>query len=608
MSDFTGTGADDTQNGAATGDDFDFSQGGNDALNGRAGDDMFFMGDAFTAADRVHGGGGFDTMELAGDYSAGLILQDSSIRRVNKIVLDSGHDYTLKFADGNVAAGAVLRAGGSLAGSLGSIYLDGSREKDGAFRFSDFLGDDTLIGGAQSDVLTVSFGADHVMGGSGDDLINVVSGGAPGAFTAADRFDGGAGIDTLTVEGGLALTDVVLADTTLTRIEVLDLEGGAFQLTMNNANVAAGARLAVDGTLATSLNFDGHAEKNGAFDVSDSAGDDFITGGFGNDTFDVRHGGVDTVNGGVGNDITYVGSTLTAADRISGDQGYDVVVLSGHYIGPIVLDDHTLRSVEEIRFLAGTNENIHLVLADGAVAHAQNLFVDASDLPAGRFVSVDGSHERNGTFSMMGSSGADTLIGGANADNLNGGVNGDDTLIGNGGADSLHGQGGNDVMKGGAGDDSLIGGDGTDTIDGGADIDFIEGGRGADTMTGGKGTDTFSYFAVADSTGAAHDTILDFNAQDDSFSGLGVQGVDAAINGGALEADVDAGLSSVLGTDQLAAHHAVVFTPDSGSLAGSTFLVVDMNGSAGYQAGQDLVIDITGATHLSALSLANFGA
>jgi hypothetical protein len=39
---------------------------------------------------------------------------------------------------------------------------------------------------------------------------------------------------------------------------------------------------------------------------------------------------------------------------------------------------------------------------------------------------------------------------------------------------------------------------------------------------------------------------------------------------------------------------------------GHTFLVVDANGIAGYQGGQDFVIQLNGATHLSSLSLADF--
>ncbi len=40
----------------------------------------------------------------------------------------------------------------------------------------------------------------------------------------------------------------------------------------------------------------------------------------------------------------------------------------------------------------------------------------------------------------------------------------------------------------------------------------------------------------------------------------------------------------------------MIFTPDLGTLAGDHFLVVDANGVAGYQAGQDLVIELTSSS------------
>ncbi len=75
---------------------------------------------------------------------------------------------------------------------------------------------------------------------------------------------------------------------------------------------------------------------------------------------------------------------------------------------------------------------------------------------------------------------------------------------------------------------------------------------------------------------------------------------------GALStATFDSDLASDVGAGQMAAHHAVLFTADAGTLSGHTFLVVDENGTAGYQAGADLVIDVTGAT--GTLTTANFG-
>ena len=70
-------------------------------------------------------------------------------------------------------------------------------------------------------------------------------------------------------------------------------------------------------------------------------------------------------------------------------------------------------------------------------------------------------------------------------------------------------------------------------------------------------------------------------------------------------ASVDAGLAAAIGPSQLAGHHAVLFTPTSGDLAGHNFLIVDANGTAGYQSGQDFVIDLHSA-NLASLSTGDF--
>jgi hypothetical protein len=66
-------------------------------------------------------------------------------------------------------------------------------------------------------------------------------------------------------------------------------------------------------------------------------------------------------------------------------------------------------------------------------------------------------------------------------------------------------------------------------------------------------------------------------------------------HGSLSTATFDADLSAALGTSALAAGHAVFFTSDQGELSGQTFLVVDANGQAGYQAGEDYVIHMASA-------------
>ncbi|MGH6872936.1 MAG: bluetail domain-containing putative surface protein [Rhizomicrobium sp.] len=113
--------------------------------------------------------------------------------------------------------------------------------------------------------------------------------------------------------------------------------------------------------------------------------------------------------------------------------------------------------------------------------------------------------------------------------------------------------------------------------------------------------DTFIYTAVADSTGPKYDVITGVKFDNDRFdvhqAGGSVVGVDSAVTAGTLStAGFDTNLAAAVGAGQMAAHTALLFTPNAGTLSGHTFLIVDENGTAGYQAGADLVIDVTGAT------------
>jgi len=130
---------------------------------------------------------------------------------------------------------------------------------------------------------------------------------------------------------------------------------------------------------------------------------------------------------------------------------------------------------------------------------------------------------------------------------------------------------------------------------------IIIGGNSADVLTGGALSDTFTYTAAAQSTGVHYDTINGFNFSSDKFDipgGAGViTGINAKVTSGTLStASFDANLTTAMSDGHLGAHHAVLFTPTTGTLHGQTFLVVDLNGVAGYQTGHDLVIRMNGAT------------
>jgi Ca2+-binding RTX toxin-like protein len=166
----------------------------------------------------------------------------------------------------------------------------------------------------------------------------------------------------------------------------------------------------------------------------------------------------------------------------------------------------------------------------------------------------------------------------------------DDTITGSKFGDILRAESGDDVIKAGKGADSL------------------NGGLGADKLKGGVGADSFFYAGAFESTSTAYDSVLDFSAADDVFVfDVAVTAIDTAITAGALSKnDFDSDLADAADDAHLGANHAVLFTPNAGKHAGETFLVVDLNGEAGYDVGEDAVIRLTDTSGLGGLSTANF--
>ncbi|HEX2591300.1 MAG TPA: hypothetical protein VHL34_07375, partial [Rhizomicrobium sp.] len=85
--------------------------------------------------------------------------------------------------------------------------------------------------------------------------------------------------------------------------------------------------------------------------------------------------------------------------------------------------------------------------------------------------------------------------------------------------------------------------------------------------------------------------------------------LDAEIVGGKMtNGHFDKHLADAVDAAHLAPLHAVLFMPDPGGNAAShqMYLVVDANGVAGYQAGEDLVIGLGRATNMDHFSIANF--
>jgi len=224
----------------------------------------------------------------------------------------------------------------------------------------------------------------------------------------------------------------------------------------------------------------------------------------------------------------------------------DVLAISGDFSGGFLLSQ-TVRGIDMIVLRGGNS--YRFIATDDLVEAGQTLTISAMPLGAGDHLVFDGSGETDGRFVFYGSGGSDSFVGGR----------GDDLIYGLGGADLL---------------------------------------------SGGGGRNTFTYTFSTESTGADFDTIGDFDGALDRIdlhtkvTGFGDAIEDGTLSRGSFDDDLSAALAG------LGANQAIWFAPDGGDLAGTIFLVVDTNGIAGYQEGEDYVfaiggsplVDLTGST------------
>jgi Ca2+-binding RTX toxin-like protein len=319
-------------------------------------------------------------------------------------------------------------------------------------------GNDLLIGDDGNDVIRLYEGGnDTVLAGAGND--SIFSG---AALTAADYINGGSGVDTLVLQGpygSLTLTANII------QIENISILGGNnvnfgepgtnrydYVLTTNDSNFAAGVQARINGSAlleGEDFTFNGSAETDAKFVVYGGKGVDTLTGGLGNDIFfyaEERFASGDTVNGGAGYDGMFLRGNYTIDFNAPGYTGLFTNI-----------ENLTLTSATDERYArgGGTEFDYSLTLSDAVVGAGQLLTVSGALLMATETMILDGSQETNGRFNLFGGASADTLKGGANAD-------------------------------------------------------LIHGNLGADALSGGGGADSFRYQSTAESTAAAMDQITDF--------------------------------------------------------------------------------------------------
>jgi Ca2+-binding RTX toxin-like protein len=305
-----------------------------------------------------------------------------------------------------------------------------------------------VLGGDGADTLNITYNAAEVVGGAGDDFIELT-----GMFTndalRLTRLDGGDGDDrflvyafpnqALTIDGGAGRNSLEMHyfGQELTPIVLHlngDASGGAWLgVGLQTVNVVSHVANVVGGDGAENITAPGT--------INGGGGDDILTGSDPAPADPVQLlmalDGADSINGGAGNDTI---NGLSGVNYLRGDDGNDVI--------------HGGSGFDDINGNKGDD-------------------------------TIDG-----------GSGGGDWLVGGQGNDLITAHA-GDGLLYGNLGSDTLIGSNGADLMLGGQADDVIQAGGGND---------YVSGDRGNDTEIGGAGADTFHSFS-----GAGIDRVLDFH-------------------------------------------------------------------------------------------------
>jgi Ca2+-binding RTX toxin-like protein len=430
-------------------------------------------------------------------------------------------------------------------GQAGNDSLFGNSGND---RLSGDEGDDSLSGGGGNDQLHGSAGADSIWGGEGNDLL---SGGE-----GSDFLTGGNGRDifwgSLVPSFGDSFTpgqwtgNDTVTDFDIMNDQIVFVTRTGFDINadFDNDGVADDSRVFTTdsgGTIVQSIIFlnytpmarngsetadqfimspfnetifghGGNDVISGSFGAAGGIGENWISGGEGDDTINVSgvrvdaygdagndsirtSGSISFINGGSGSDtIVARDSGLTSQGFFIGDTGNDLIVLgSGADFASGGQGDDTFRGFYGFDTVDGGTGNDVISFSDGPAI--TNTIADASF----GYIAVfnTGGQTGSGTLGftrVVGvetwvlSDGNDIATSWINGPVLYGGA-GNDWMADYASASNAAGAGNNDWMFGEDGDDALYGLEGNDQIYGGQGRDILVGGVGSDTLSGDLGSD-----------------------------------------------------------------------------------------------------------------------
>ena len=524
-------------NAATTGNDSIVGFAAADTLNGGAGNDTL-RGGAGADTYVFAAGSGVDTIIDGGDGATNVLVLDPAVlpgqlhlavsaQALDDLIitLPNGTDSVIlsgQLGDGDQGIEEIHFSNGTVwkrdqllsileaqPGTAGNDYLLGTA---GADTIDGFAGDDVIRAGGGDDSVSGSDGNDLIFGGSGNDTLN----GGIGNDTisgdqGSDMLDGGDGIDiadfgfsldswSISLVTGRASIIGQSAFETLSHFEGLTGGLGSDLLTGNDvANTLAGG-----------------------------AGNDTLLGAGGDDAFlfSDDEGGVDSVDGGNGNDSIRASSDDVVIG-LKGVSGIETITANGHQNVTIQTTDNADELDLGQVALVGIQS---IALGDGNDTVTASLSACSINAGAGDDVIRYGGNHNAGGDTIDGGDGNDTIVATANDSVIRLASYQNVEMISSGGFSNVT------LQRSDADETMTLSGPtlsgiatfdmagGNDNFSGSAQAETVMGGLGNDTLAAGNGDDTYLFRA-----GDGQDLILDSGGIDTLSLSSGISAADVTV-------------------------------------------------------------------------------
>jgi Ca2+-binding RTX toxin-like protein len=503
---------------------------GIDILSGGAGNDIFTVvtkANAFllTNAETIDGGTGTDTINITDAGGVGVTAADLiNMSSIEMIEFNGAGDDSIVLSDqvftNNGATS--IKIENSAAGTMGVNAAGVSAVNSVNYQYDAASGNIAIV--------------DTFTGGSGNDTITFTDG---RQWTSTDIINGGAGVDTVVVQLGIAAGANLAAGTqsTLSNIENITLVQASTNTVDAAITTADTNFVGVDATINGAgvpgvLTINAAAETDSNLTINGGTGNDILTGG-------TNPTKVDTITGGLGDDTITGGRGV---DILTGGAGADIFA----YTATNQSNTSTSDSIKD--FVPGTDKisiTVDLSTKTTALVYDNSLTAAKADVSAAQasltgvagqmlYVTDENALYINDNSDNLltsldykigvnpAATATATIAAADIAIKITGAAASTNTITTGSGADIIIGGSAGDIIISGAGNDIIITGAGVDIINGGAGNDTITTTDDADTITPGAGVDIL----IITDTDAIDTIILDTAALGTDTGAVGSVDID----------------------------------------------------------------------------------